>query len=361
MKIIDRYIAKTLLKYSAVVLTILVGVFAFFKFLEEVDQIGQASYTMVDALAYIALLIPSITYSLSSLILLLGVVLGLGHLASNSELIIMRGSGSSIMDITKTTLKSALAFMLVFMLFGELLAPISSEFAKQHRAQALSQQHVGTNQQGFWLKDSGHFVRVGKNLNGEVFEDFMLIDLQDSTQLNTVIVGDRATFDGAQVRLENPDKYTLKHQQASVIIDKAQLESYQTPVAFDQDLVSALKKRPQELSLWALFKQTLFLSENNLASDAYEMELYARLVKPLTLVAMVILSIPFVFGSLRDSSLGKKIFFGVVLGLGLHLVSKISSMISLRFQLDHLVSATLPTLLVLVLALALLYRATLRS
>ncbi len=40
MKILDRYIAKTLLKYSLSVMVILVGIFAFFKFLEEVDDIG---------------------------------------------------------------------------------------------------------------------------------------------------------------------------------------------------------------------------------------------------------------------------------------------------------------------------------
>ena len=70
MKILDRYIAKTLLKYSLSVMVILVSIFAFFKFLEEVDDIGRASYTLVDALTYIGLLVPSITFLLTSLIIL---------------------------------------------------------------------------------------------------------------------------------------------------------------------------------------------------------------------------------------------------------------------------------------------------
>ncbi len=53
MKILDRYIAKTLLKYSLSVMVVLVGVFVFFKFLEEVDDFGRASYTLLDSLAFI--------------------------------------------------------------------------------------------------------------------------------------------------------------------------------------------------------------------------------------------------------------------------------------------------------------------
>ncbi|HIG88579.1 MAG TPA: LptF/LptG family permease, partial [Candidatus Thioglobus sp.] len=57
MKILDRYITKTLLKYSLSVMVVLVGIFAFFKFLEEVGDIGRSGYTLLDALVYVGLLI----------------------------------------------------------------------------------------------------------------------------------------------------------------------------------------------------------------------------------------------------------------------------------------------------------------
>ena len=90
MKILDRYITKTLLKYSLSVMVVLVSVFAFFKFLEGVNDIGRASYTLLDAVIYTGLLLPKITYEVSSVIILLGTVLGLGHLAANSELIVIK-------------------------------------------------------------------------------------------------------------------------------------------------------------------------------------------------------------------------------------------------------------------------------
>ena len=53
-----------------------------------------------------------------------------------------------------------------------------------------------------------------------------------------------------------------------------------------RDLIDSLRKEPQELTTWNIYKQIQFLSENKLNADIYEVELYKRLVKPLTLVAI---------------------------------------------------------------------------
>ena len=360
MKILDRYIAKTLLKYSLSVMVILVGVFAFFKFLEEVDDIGQASYTLIDALTYIGLLVPSMTYMLSSLIILLGAILGLGYLASNSELIIMRGAGIPVTEITKTTLKISVTFIVIMIIFGEFIVPISSDYANKYRAQALGQRVVTSSQQGFWIKDSDHFIHVDRNINGQVFNKVTLIKLKTPGDLDSVVYSDTANFDGKVVELQQSDTYQIDTSNPIAMIEKQRLKKYITEVAFDQELIQSLKKEPKALSTWQLFRQVRFLSNNDLSADAYEVELYSRLMKPLALIAMIILSIPFVFGSLRDSTLGRKIFIGVVISLFFELSSRIGGMLSLRFDLNHLLSASLPTVAVFIVAILMLYRVSAR-
>ncbi|TEU21829.1 MAG: LPS export ABC transporter permease LptG [Gammaproteobacteria bacterium] len=360
MKILDRYITKTLLKYSLSVMVILVGIFAFFKFLEEVNDIGRASYTLVDALAYIGLLIPSMTYMLSSLIILLGAILGLGYLASNSELIIMQGAGIPVTQITKTTLKISIVFILFMITFGEFIVPMTSDYANQYRAQALGQRVVTSNQQGFWIKDSDNFIHVDRNIDGQVFNKITLIKLNNLGELDSVVYSDTANFDGNTVELQQSKYYQIDTSKPIAVIDKQHLQKYMTEVAFDQGLIQSLKKEPKALSTWQLFRQVRFLSNNDLSSDAYEVELYSRLMRPFTLIAMIILSVPFVFGSLRDSTLGRKIFMGVVISLFFELLSRIGGMLSLRFDLNHLLSASLPTAVVFIVALLMLYRVSAR-
>jgi lipopolysaccharide export system permease protein len=360
MKILDRYVAKTLLKYSLAVMVILVGIFAFFKFLEEVENIGRASYTLLDALLYIAMTLPAIAYLLFSLIILLGVILSLGNFATHSELIVMRSMGLSVVDITKSTLKTSLFFAFVMIMMGEFLAPIASDYAKKYRAVALGKAFISDNQPGFWIKDKQHFIHVDNNINGDFFKGVTLIKLNSDKRLEAVFYSDEAAFNGQTISLQQAEKYQINtHNKLSDISQKS-LAKFDVKVSFDQELLQSLKKRPQALSTWQLVKHLNFLSNNHLAADAYEVELYARLIKPLTLIAMIILSIPFVFGSLRDASLGKKIFLGIVISLFFQLAANLGAQFSLLYNLNHFLTASVPTLMIFILSLILLRRVSAR-
>ncbi|WP_428087799.1 LPS export ABC transporter permease LptG [Candidatus Thioglobus sp.] len=361
MKILDRYIAKTLLKYSLSVMLILVGVFAFFKFLEEVDDIGRANYALVDAAVYIILLVPSITYTLYSLIILLGCILGLGHLASNRELVVMRGSGMSIVGVTKTTLKISIIFAVVMIFIGEIIAPISSDYAQKYRAQELGKRVVDTSQQGFWIKDSGNIIHIDKNIDGKVFNNITVIKPnQTNNRLDWIAFSKTALFEQNKISADKTSIFNIDANNGFFKIDKKIVDKHITKVDFDTELIQSFKKQAKELSMLALFKHILFLSDNQLSSGAHEVELYSRLMKPLTLIAMIILSLPFVFGSLRDSSLGKKIFMGVVISLFFELSSRIGGILSLRFDFNHLLSASLPTAIIFIIAVILLQRISAR-
>ena len=129
MKIRDRYIAKTLLSFTIIVLVVWTSVYSFFNFLAELNSVGREGYTILSAFIYIILQLPEVLYRQASPIILLGCILGMGHLASTGQLLIFRVSGASILRITLLTLKNSLIFVLFFISIGEFLAPISSNFA----------------------------------------------------------------------------------------------------------------------------------------------------------------------------------------------------------------------------------------
>ena len=84
------------------------------------------------------------------------------------------------------------------------------------------------------------------------------------------------------------------------------------------------------------------------------MELYKRLIKPITLVVMILLAMLFIFGSTRDVTLGRKIFFGVAVGLSFEMLSRIGGAMSLSFDFNPVMSAILPTIVVMLIAITLL-------
>ena len=337
MKILDRYIIKTMAFYTLAVLLIWVGVYSFFSFLNEVNDIGQANYTVVEAIIFILLDLPDVVSRHYPVVVLLGALLALGHLAATSQLIIVRGSGVSIMSITQIVLKTALAFIVMAILIGELIAPVTSHMAKNSRAEALGHNIQTKSQQGFWVKDKHSIIHVGKNFDGRSFANVLLVNLKNNKTLATVGQADEANFDGDTLTLKQANFYKIGLDNAQQFnhFEAEQLNQHQLTVAFDQEFIDSLRKKPHDLSTWSLVKQISFLSKNGLAADSFEVELYKRLVKPFTLVAMIVFSMLFIFGSLRDASLGKKIFLGLMISLFFELFSRISGVLSLRFDYNH--------------------------
>ena len=90
MKIKDHYIAKTILSYTLVVMLVWLSIYSFFNFLSELNSVGNANYTILGAFQYIILQMPEVAYDQASALILLGCILGMGHLATTGQLLIFR-------------------------------------------------------------------------------------------------------------------------------------------------------------------------------------------------------------------------------------------------------------------------------
>ncbi len=367
MKIRDRYITKTLLNYTLVVFLVWLSIYSFFNFLEELNSIGKANYTTLEAMRYIILQIPEVAYKQASPIILLGCVLGMGYLATTNQLIVLRVSGNSVLKLTVITIKTALTFVIVVMVFGEYLAPLASEKAEKFRAKALGQTIASQNQEGFWIREGDNYINVKNNIDGSFFTDITIYQVDPAKKIETIITAESADFDGTSIAMNNTNIISISEINGSVKIASTQCTNipsinnslkpcYNKAVSFDRDLIDSLKKEPKELTTWSIYKKIQFLSKNKQTSSIFEVELYKRLFKPVTLIAMILLAMLFIFGSNRDVSLGRKIFLGIVLGLSFEMISRIGGALSLSFNFSPLMSAVLPTLIIIVLAIVLLSR-----
>ena len=72
---------------------------------------------------------------------------------------------------------------------------------------------------------------------------------------------------------------------------------------------------------------------------------------------MMMLAIPFVFGSLRSISLGSRLLMGLGVGFSFYLLNQFFVPLSTVFQLSPLFAAMLPTVLFALLGYVLMRRA----
>ncbi len=350
MKIRDRYIAKTLLMYSLVVMLVWLSIYSFFNFLSELNSVGTSNYTILESIKFIVLLIPEVAYDQSSAVILLGCILGMGHLASTGQLLIFRVSGLSVLRTIWLTVKNALVFVFLLILIGEVFAPVMTKYAESERASALGQTSLSNNQGSFWIRDGDNFINVENNIDGSFFSGITIFEVNKSNKIKSIINSESANFDGQSLSLNETDIYSITTNNSFEKIGLKEHNSYDKSVAFDQDLIASLKKEPKDLSTYTIIKQIQFLTNNKLRAGAFEVELYNRLVKPISLIAMILLAMLFIFGSNRDATLGRKIFFGVAIALSFELISRIGGAMSLSFEFSPFLSSFSFPLLVIIIA-----------
>ncbi len=137
-KILDIYIAKTLLATTVLSLSVLVGLSALIKFIEQMKQVGRGSYDMTVAAIYVLLSLPRELEQFFPMATLIGGLIGMCILASNSELVVMQAAGQSSWNIITSAMKSALFMLLFVMSIGEWVAPVTDTTAKEIRTQSIT-------------------------------------------------------------------------------------------------------------------------------------------------------------------------------------------------------------------------------
>lgn len=353
MAILERYLGRIILNQTMLVLTVLLGLFMFVSFIDQLSDIGHGEYTLLTAIKYVILTAPRTIYELFPMAALLGTILGLSILANDSELIVMRASGISIMQITRAVLKTGGFFVIVAMIIGEVVSPLSETYAERSRAEALQEDIQQQTNFGLWMRDSTTYVNVGEVLPDLSLLRIKVFEFDQYKKLRSLVFAREGRFDGQEWIIEDVTQ-TVIGLDDQATPQKLQSAFWNTEVT--PQILTAFLIQPEQLSIWQLRKYIQHLSENNQKTDGYRLAFWNKLVLPLSTAVMVILAIPFVFGNLRMGNMGRSLFQGIMLGLGFYAANKGFGYTVLAYELSPLLGATLPVLVALGVAVILLRR-----
>lgn len=137
-------------------------------------------------------------------------------------------------------------------------------------------------------------------------------------------------------------------------MDKQPFTNLDWPNKLNSDILKLLLSDPKELSVRNLYKFISYQQANNIEPTTFMLVFWQRLFAPLTAGVMFLLALPFVFGSQRSSSQGKKLFLGIVLGIAYYISYSSISNIILLTGINVIFGAVIPILFFIGLSLVLL-------
>ncbi|WP_345332146.1 LPS export ABC transporter permease LptG [Ferrimonas pelagia] len=352
MRILDMYIARTITSTSALCLLVLTGLSGLIKFVDQLRLVGRGDMTTWDVVMYVLFLIPRDVEMFFPIAAMLGSLIGMGMLASSSELVVMQAAGMSRLNIAGSVMKTAVPLMLLAMLFGEYVAPVSEQTARELRAQKISGGSLISARNGTWAKDGDLFVNITEVQEANKLNGVAIYDFDDSNNLRHVTQAEQAVFEGEAWRLIGVTKTRLSDEQVSTHeLDQDRWRSTLTP-----DKLQVVTVKPESLSIQGLMGYLDYLEANRQDTTRYELALWRKVAQPITVGVMMMLGLSFIFGPLRSVTMGARILLGVITGFSFYLSNEIFGPMSLVMGLPTFLGAMLPSMLFAVAAYFMLQR-----
>jgi len=344
MDTLRTYLAREIYGATALVLAAFLALFAFFDMIQELKDIGKGEYQLQHALAFVALSVPSHVYELFPVVVLIGTLYALSHLAANSEYTVMRSSGLAPWRATTTLFRIGIVFAVTTLVFGELITPVSERAAKQLKLSMTSAIVARDFQTGLWVKDDLRFVNVREIQPDASLTDVRVFEFDDQYRLKSISFAKQGRYVGKNVwRLREVVLTGFAAAGSSVLrSEEMDWSSVLTP-----DILAVLFVVPERMSAWNLYQYSRHLSENRQKTGRYDIALWKKLIYPFASLVMMALALPFAYIHVRAGGIGLKVFLGIMLGIVFHMLNSLFSYIGELQGWQPLLSAVLPSVVFL--------------
>ena len=343
MELLDRYIGKSVTMGIVAAMLVVMTLDTLISFAGEIGDIGRANYTMWQAILFITLSMPQKLYTLFPMVAVLGTMLGLGALAGHQEITAMRAAGMSLLRLIFAVLKTALLITALAIFIGEVVAPPVVQYAKLNRVRVMNSQISLNTDYGLWARDGNTYIHVRRVENDGRLIGISLYLFDDYHSLRDTYTAAAAEFrtDGWELQRVTHKKITAD----GIVQDTLPTMTWQT--LLNPDMVNIVSVTPENLSVWKLLGYIDYMQDNGLDATSYQLTFWTKVIAPLTITAMMLLAIPFIFGTMRDTGVGQRVFVGFLIGLVFYIVSQLVGRVGLVYHISPATAALLPTLLVL--------------
>lgn len=340
MMLLDRYIWKSVLLSLFMVMLVLMGLSTIFSFIDELADLKN-EYQLKEAFVYVLATLPDTAFEMVSMATLMACLIGLGQLASNSELIILRACGFSVSRILLSVAQPVLLIIVLALLMAQFVSPYTSQFAESYKATKSSGTEFSSFKKGYWQREGESFIYINRISPEGTLYGVNIFTFDDGQHLKAVRFFDSADIEKSQWKTHGIEGIRIDNNKVSVT--EKQEGIWQSEITLR--MLKLLSVGPEKLSVSSLYQYGNYLEKQNQSSARYHLEFWNKIFLPLSTVAMVLIAGSFIFGSLRDTPMGSRVIVGVVIALVFNQIQTLSSHVAVVYQFSPMIAALLPSLL----------------
>ncbi|QIV94263.1 LPS export ABC transporter permease LptG [Allofrancisella frigidaquae] len=338
---IDRYVFKTVLNSFLIVTTIFCILFFIFTYLAQVSNShnNASNWELIVNTLY---QLPGILYTLLPACAMVGALMGLSLLANNSEIIVLRSSGRSTFQIAKGVIIVGLIGAFIAVVFGGYVAPVLQKLADTNTVQY--------NSNNIWLKTSDgitHIQHINPEKRSATAISKFIIDDNQLKEVRFAATAKYATDNVANAYNINKIIYPTSDKQKQLdIVKNISQDKWTNPLPLSVARIITINDNDY-LSLTQLTK---FMVSNTQANDnTLSLKFWQEVFQPVSLMVLILISVPLSIGSNRSSTLIIKLILGALFGFSFFIINQIFGPIALILRIPPIFGAAGPTIIALAL------------
>ena len=347
---IDRYIMTQFVIGIIPALMLLLALFSFMALAEELEKVGSGSFTLPDALMVVFLTSPKRIVELLPVTTLLGGLIGLGAMANHRELIAIRTIGISKQRIGQTVAVLAVFLGIFITALQFYVVPGFEHEAAVLRSQASKNPEIRAgNSRAIWTRNDTHLVRVKSVKQDQTLADIEIYTIDEQGRLSQLIQASSALY----VEQENwllINVLESRFQDGQVIETKR--DNMQWDALLSADQAAALILPLEALAPNDLLKTIANLKKNQLDTHRYEIVLWQQISLLPSLLAMALMSLPLLLGSVRSVSASQRALTGGLIGISFYLLQQLSGHLAGILGLSPSLLILTPPFILLIIAIA---------
>ncbi len=212
---------------------------------------------------------------------------------------------------------------------------------------------------GVWYREANVFMRF-EMIQGGVIEGVTHYYYDDERNLTRSLFAKRAVFHDVSEtnRYWLMEGVTLTEFDAKRQVRTSNRTSLRWDTGLEPEFLSAEQLvQPDKMSIAELSSKIGYMQAQGLNSTKFELGYWRKLLQPFATLALVFVAISFIFGPLREATMGMRVVSGLVIGIVFKFVQDLLAPASIVFGFSAAIATILPILVCFVAGYLLLRRA----
>ena len=311
MKLLDRYLALAAARATLMVMVMLLALIAFINLTTQLQDVGRGSFQVADAFLIVIAQLPRNAFDIFPIAALLGGMMGLGGLAKHSELVAVRAAGVGLRRLGYAMLLAGGVFAAAAGALGELVMPAAERFADEYGDELKRDRSSLAGLSGSWLRDGRRVFNILQVESLQSYGGVYVYEFDEAGRLESVALARRA-----EVR---PDRrWQLRDVELTRFgerIETATEPLVEIETGLDPSVMEVSVIDTNNMSIPMLQDYIGYLEANDLQASRYQMAMWQRIANVAAVPAMLLLSLPFVFGPLRSGGNSARFVVGFLVGI----------------------------------------------